>query len=46
MIHAAVAETDRMIALMRALAACPASDLATFDIGRLLRREDIFPDEE
>ena len=46
MIHAAVAETDRMIALMRALATCPASGLATFDISRLLRREDIFPDEE
>lgn len=45
MVHATVAETDRMMALMRALGECPVAGLAAFDISRLLRREDLFPDE-
>ena len=43
LVHAAVAEADRMNYLLRELARCPEDELGRFDIGRLLRREDIFP---
>ena len=43
LVHAAVTEADRMNYLLRELARCPDEQLARFDIGRLLRREDIFP---
>lgn len=43
MLHAAVAEADRMNFLLKELAACPLDRLPSFDIGRLLRRDDLFP---
>lgn len=45
LVHTAVTEADRMNFLLRELARCPDDDLARFDIGRLLRREDLFPTE-
>jgi hypothetical protein len=46
LVHTAVTEADRMNYLLRELARCPDGELARFDIGRLLRREDLFPEEE
>ncbi len=46
MLHAAVAEADRMNLLLKELANCPIDQLPGFDIGRLLRRTDLFPDTE
>lgn len=43
MVHAAVAEMDRFIAMAGELAKCPEDALARFDVGRLLRREDLLP---
>lgn len=46
LVHTAVTEADRMNYLLRELARCSDEELARFDIGRLLRREDLFPVEE
>ena len=43
MVHAAVAEMDRMIVLCRELNLASETELAGYDIGRLLRRPDLFP---
>ncbi|MFM7182419.1 MAG: YbjN domain-containing protein [Verrucomicrobiales bacterium] len=43
LVHTAVTEADRMNYLLRELARCPDEELERFDIGRLLRRDDVFP---
>lgn len=45
LVHTAVTEADRMNYLLRELARCPEEDLPRFDIGRLLRRDDLFPEK-
>lgn len=46
LVHTAITETDRMNYLLRELARFPDDDLARCDIGRLLRRDDLFPPEQ
>ena len=46
LVHTAVTEADRMNFLLRELARCPEDELPRFDIGRLLRRDDLFPAED
>lgn len=43
MTHTAITEMDRFIAMVGELAKCPEEKLGTFDVGRLLRREDLLP---
>ena len=46
LIHTAITEADRMNYLLRELARCPEGELARFDVGRMLRRDDLFPADD
>ena len=43
LVHAAVAETDRLNGFLGWLCQCPARDLIRVDVAGLLRREDLLP---